>query len=82
MVYYDPADGSPPLPPDIRVAFTKRNQYAHQKEFRLAFDTNTIGNEPLTLNVGDISDIALAVNRNNLDDKLSISVIKTPSGQP
>ena len=82
VVYYDPADSSPPLSHDIQVAFTKRNQYAHQKEFRLAIDTNTIGSEPLTLSIGDISDIALTVTRNNLDDKLSISVIKTPPGQP
>ena len=55
--YYDPNIGTPPARSEIDSIFTKRNQYAYQKEFRIAIDTRTEGSNPITLNIGPIDDI-------------------------
>ena len=77
VTYYDPALGLPDVPLDESVAFFKRDQFAHQKEFRLAFNTLTVDFNPITVNVGDISDIAIPVNKNNINQELSIDVTTT-----
>ena len=79
VVYYDPWLGLPDVPLDESVAFFKRNQYAHQKEFRLAFNTFTIGTNPITLSIGGISDIAIPVNKENIYQKLSVEVYTDPT---
>ena len=79
VTYYDPWLGLPDVPLDESVAFFKRNQYAHQKEFRFAFNTFTIGTYPITLRIGDISDIAIPVNRDNVDQELSVEVFTRPT---
>ena len=73
VTYYEPEIGIPGMYPGIRTAFAKRKTYAHQKEFRIAIDTGTTGRKPITLNIGDISDIALYFNINNMDSELSIT---------
>ena len=78
VTYYDSRFGLPDIPLNESVAFFKRNQYAHQKEFRLVFNTNTIGCDPVTLNIGDISDISVPVNRDNINSELSLNVITNP----
>ena len=56
--YYDPEVGMPLSPLDIRIVFAKCQKYAHQKEFRFAIDTNTIGSDPITLDIDKLDDIA------------------------
>ena len=60
--YYDPYVGTPPAGSQMESIFTKRNQYAYQKEFRIAIDTRTSGMDPITLSIGPIDDIALHLN--------------------
>lgn len=75
VTYYNAALGLPNVPLDESVAFFKRDQFAHQKEFRLAFNSFTVGCNPITVSVGDISDIAMPVTRNNMHQELSIEII-------
>lgn len=70
--YYDPETGPQNIDPEVAALFAKRNTYAHQKEHRIAINTGTIGSDPLRLSIGDISDIALYFNVNNMDRELSI----------
>lgn len=79
VVYYDSALGLPDVPLNESLAFFKRNQFAQQKEFRFAFNTSTIGTYPITIGVGDISDIAIPVNRENITQELSVEVITNPT---
>ena len=72
--YYDPEVGTPLAPLDIGMVFTKREKYAHQKEFRFAIDTGTFGCEPITLNIGEIDDLAIRLNTADMNHHLSISL--------
>ena len=74
VTYYDPALGLPDIPLDESVAFYKRDQFAHQKEFRLAFNTQTVDFNPITVSVGNISDIAIPVTKSNIHQELSIEI--------
>ena len=72
--YYDPNDGTPPARSEIESIFTKQDQYAYQKEFRIAINTRTLGTDPITLNIGSISDIALRLKTYNINGGLSINL--------
>ena len=60
--YYDPEVGTPPACSEMESIFTKRKEYEYQKEFRFAIDTGTRGSEPITLDVGEIDDIAVRMD--------------------
>ena len=72
--YYDPIVGTPPARSDIESIFTKRDQYAYQKEFRIALDTRTSGSNPVTLNIGSISDIALRLKTRDINRGLTLNL--------
>ena len=72
--YYDPNIGTPPARSEIESIFTKRSQYAYQKEFRIAIDTRTVGIDPITLNIGPISDIALRLKTRDINWGITINV--------
>ena len=72
--YYDPNIGTPPAGSEIDSIFTKRNQYAYQKEFRIAIDTRTVGINPITLNIGPIDDIALRLKTRDINRGLTINL--------
>ena len=42
----------------FRPAFLKRKKYQLEREFRVAINTGSIGDNPVTLDIGDIRDIA------------------------
>ena len=69
--YYNPESGSPELSPGMWVVFSKSQKFAHQSEYRLVFDTGTAGDDPLTLNIGSIDDIAMRFNADNLPIQFS-----------
>ena len=64
--YYNPESGSPLMPPDMWVVFHKSHEFAHQREYRLAFDTGTTGRDPLILSIGNIEDIAVKFDADSL----------------
>ena len=72
--YYDPNVGTPPARSDIESIFTKRDQYAYQKEFRIAIDTRTPGTGAITLNIGSISDIALLLKTGEINRGLTLNL--------
>ena len=79
VVYYDPILGLPDVPLNESLAFFKRNQFAHQKEFRFAFNTSIAGNNAITVSIGNISDIAVSANRDNIRQKLQMEVTTKPT---
>ena len=74
VVYYDPILGLPDVPLNESLAFFKRNQFAHQKEFRFAFNNSIAGNNAITVSIGNISDIAIPASKDNIRQKLLMEV--------
>lgn len=60
--YFDPEQGSPSFKSKEETIFMKREIFEDQKEYRLAFDTGTIGSSAIKLKIGSIEDIALRVS--------------------
>ena len=64
--YYDPEtfhghfDGE-------EAAFRKQNRYRFQREFRFAMNSGSLGEEPLVMDIGDISDITLQLESSELN---------------
>ena len=54
------------------MVFRKRVEFEYQREYRVAIDTGTEGLEPITLNIGNIADIAFAVNTDEIDLQITI----------
>ena len=57
--YFNPEAGSPSFKYKEETIFMKRENFKHQKEYRLAFDTGTVGSDAVKLNIGSIEDIAM-----------------------
>ncbi len=66
--YYDPEIGSPSVDTEIQTIFTKRKEFENQSEYRIAIDTRNNGLDALTLEIGDISDIAFLLEIGAQDD--------------
>lgn len=47
--------------------FRKREFYKHQKEYRFAFLSNKISNNPINLEIGNIEDIAMLIKTSEID---------------
>lgn len=75
--YYDPASFNGAFLEDESI-FRKRDEYKHQKEYRFSFDTGIEGNDPLILNIGDISDITMQCKVSEINVQLEV---KLPSDQ-
>ena len=61
--YYNAKTFHTPFPlGDVRGAFHKRDTFADEREFRFVFDTGTPGTDAITLNIGDICDIARPID--------------------
>lgn len=59
MEYYDsyPRDVAYGDGRSFTPAFLKRREYEREREFRIALNTDTAGDDPVTLEIGDIHDI-------------------------
>ena len=73
--YYDPNIFSGSFS-EFDAVFKKRNEFSHQKEFRFAFDTGVSGDNPLILDIGDITDITTLCNVKEFNELLTISLTK------
>lgn len=76
MEYYDSEVGTPPRESDLDTIFQKHEDYAYQSEFRFAIDTQTEGSNPIILDVGDISDIAIRIKTADINRSFSIRRVK------
>ena len=68
--YYDPEVGTPLEPLTMKTALRKRDDFAHQREYRFVIDTDTTGSDAITLNIGDISDIAMLLDPSDMKIQL------------
>ena len=68
--YYDPEVGTPLEPLTIKTAFRKRDKFAPQREYRFVIDTGTTGSDAITLNIGDITDIAVLLDTSDITIRL------------
>ena len=68
--YYDPEVGTPLEPLTIKTAFRKRNKFSPQREYRFVIDTGTTGSDAITLNIGDIADIAVFLDTSDIKIRL------------
>ncbi|MDE0126752.1 MAG: hypothetical protein OXN97_19475 [Bryobacterales bacterium] len=64
--YYDPATFHGEFA-DIESVFRKQDQFSYQREFRFVIDRGTLEQEPLVMNVGDLSDITLQLKSTELN---------------
>ena len=71
--YYDPEVGTPLVTSDLETIFNKRKEFEYQNEFRFAIDTNSEGRCPITLDVGEIDDIAFYVKTSEIDIQLDVA---------
>lgn len=71
--YYNPDSFNGTFSEEEAV-FKKRNEYSHQKEYRFVFNTGISGNEPLFLDIGDISDIVTHCNVTDVNKLLEIKL--------
>ena len=64
--YYDPETFHGNFD-DEEAAFRKQNRYSFQREFRFAMNSGSLGEEPLVMDIGDISDITLQLKSSELN---------------
>ena len=72
--YYDPEVGTPRLVSSLDSIFSKSKEYEYQREFRFAIDTGTLESDPITLDIGDISDIAFRMDTPDINRLLSVRI--------
>ena len=71
--YFDPQVQLEINPFSIAPVFYKRDQFKYQKEFRIAINTKTVGNDPLRLEIGNLEDISFRMGTYEINSKMSIS---------
>ena len=74
--YYDP-DSFHGILRDEEAVFRKQKRLEYQREYRIAFDTGTLGCGALNLDVGDLSDITLRLDATELNGEQWIGGISS-----
>ncbi|MGM0582965.1 MAG: hypothetical protein ACQETL_19975 [Bacteroidota bacterium] len=69
--YYDPNVFSGTFSEDVAV-FRKRQEFAHQREYRFSINTGSSGDDALKLQIGDISDIAIFCKTSQVNSLLKV----------
>lgn len=72
--YYDPHIGTPPIESVLDTIFLKRKRYEHQKEYRIATDSGSMGCDSITLDIGPISDVAFRMKASEINASLRIGI--------
>ena len=54
------------------IPFKKQKRFSYEKEFRICVHTNTKGDDPLPIDIGDISHISAKVDSSRLKDLLQL----------
>lgn len=57
------------------IPFRKSNCFSYQKEYRISVDTNTNGDNPLIMEIGDISDISEKIDSSTINTSLKLNQI-------
>lgn len=69
--YYEPESFSGSFAEDEAI-FRKRKEFEHQREYRFSFDTGCSGDDPLKLQLGSISDIAVLCSTSEVNSLLQV----------
>lgn len=72
VTYYDENDTSLTLIDDMDAPFYKQSKYSHQSEFRLCLHRHKSTNEPFTLDIGSIRDIATEIRTEEFNSLIEI----------
>lgn len=64
--YYDDETFHGEIQPK-KVPFMKQKKFSYQNEFRVCLDTKTVGDEPLNIAIGDVSDISAKIEPSKLN---------------
>ncbi len=75
--YYDPETFHGDFR-DMEAVFWKQDHYSYQREYRFALLTGQEGDEPFTLEIGDISDITTKISSADLRDPSYLQVNVAP----
>lgn len=70
--YYDAGEGIDLPSNDIDTIFYKRKEYEHQREYRIAIDTGTVGKEPIYFCIESIEDIAIRISTDEINRNLRV----------
>jgi|TARA_B110000211_G_scaffold83857_1_gene98166 hypothetical protein len=76
--YYDPKTFHGTFS-ETESIFRKRDEYQHQKEYRLVFNSGFQGDAPLILSIGDISDITMKCKVADINRYLDIKLPENSS---
>ncbi len=74
VAYYDETTFHGEFPPDD-VPFRKQHRFAYQQEFRVCLQTLTSGDEPITLEIGDMSAFATKLPSADINAALKASKV-------
>lgn len=72
VTYYNENDTSLTLNNDMDAPFYKQSKYSHQSEFRLCLHRDNPNNEPFTLDIGSIRDIATEIRTEEFNSLIEI----------
>ena len=56
----------------MEIPFYKRNDFLHQKEYRIAINTDTVGCDHRTIDIGNIQDITVAMKTEDIYKGMNI----------
>lgn len=56
------------------AVFNKRDEFKHQNEYRIALDVGFIDNNPVSFEIGDLSDIAISCKTIDINKFLSVNI--------
>jgi hypothetical protein len=56
------------------VPFRKQSIFAYQKEFRVCLQTPTAGDEPITLEIGDVSSFAIKLRSADINASIKVTL--------
>jgi len=73
--YYDDEIFHGAIKPN-EIPFWKQKDFSYQNEFRICVNTKTVGDDPLDISIGNISDICGKIQSDKINDLLSIQSIK------
>ena len=72
--YYDPGVESVELGHGLLPVLYKPGVFKYQKEYRFVIGTGTVGEESITLDIGDISDIAVKMDADEINGSLNVNL--------
>jgi hypothetical protein len=59
------------------IPFKKQKRFAYQKEFRICVDTNTLGDNPISIDIGDISHICVKIDSSQLNSQFKLNRLES-----